>query len=491
MKYQNPIIKGFNPDPSICFDGTYFYLVTSSFEFFPGVPIYRSRNLVNWELVGHCLTDKTQCNMTGARCSHGIFAPTIRYHDGIYYMVTTNVSNGGNFIVHTTDPCGKWSEPVYIARGGIDPSLLFDDGKVYFVNANDGISMLEINPLTGEQYTKPITISRGSGGKYPEGPHVYKIGEYFYLLVAEGGTAYCHMETVFRSKTPYGPYEPCPHNPILTHRDSYDCIQCTGHADMVEDKNGNWWLVFLGIRAVNGLLHNLGRETFLAPIEWKDGWPSIGESKMVGCTMEGEFPAPVEAVNFDFTDSFTDNTRKLPWTFIRNPKEENFCLKDGYMQLTGEGIGLDNEEISPVFMGIRQTEFRTRTCVDMEMVSDDIQAGIAAYHNAYYYYALFIEKENGAMYAVLEKHLHDEKCISSRIRIDMADTVSLRMETDSAFYHFYVTVNDSTYYVGKGSIAGLCTEGTMMMTFTGTFVGLVSTRGTANFRSFRYAELTE
>ena len=292
MKYQNPAIKGFHPDPSVCFDGQDFYLVISTFEFFPGVPVFRSRNLVNWELIGHCLTEEEQLPLGECRPSGGIYAPTIRYHEGIYYMVTTNVSCGGHLIVHTKNPAGKWSAPVSVEQDGIDPSLLFDGDKVYFVSTlfQDGrqaIAMCEIDPLTGEKRTPSTVISHGCGGKFPEAPHQYRIGEYYYLMLAEGGTEYGHMVTISRSKSPYGPYKPCPHNPILTHRDEQvNPIQCTGHADLVQDANGNWWMVCLAVRPIGTLLHNLGRETCLAPVKWENGWPVVGNGGRIAVDMD-------------------------------------------------------------------------------------------------------------------------------------------------------------------------------------------------------------
>ena len=195
MKYTNPIIPGFNPDPSICRVGEDFYLVTSTFEFFPGVPIYHSKNLVNWELINYCLTEDSQLPLEDAVVSKGIYAPTIRYQDGVFFMTTTNVSTGGHFIVHTKDVYGKWSEPAYVDQGGIDPSLFWDDdGTCYFVSngldENDKVSiyLCQVNPFTGEKYTETKLISYGCGGRYPEAPHIYKRNGYYYLMLAEGGT---------------------------------------------------------------------------------------------------------------------------------------------------------------------------------------------------------------------------------------------------------------------------------------------------------------
>ena len=189
--YQNPIIPGFHPDPSVCRVGEDYYLVNSSFCYFPGVPLFHSKDLVNWEQIGNCLTRESQVKLTNAGTWGGIYAPTIRYNEGVFYMITTNVSDKGNFLVHTTDPRGEWSEPVWIKQGGIDPSLYFEDGKCYLVSNPDvGIYLCEINPMTGEQLSESKRIWNGTGGRHPEGPHIYKKDGWYYLLISEGGTEY-------------------------------------------------------------------------------------------------------------------------------------------------------------------------------------------------------------------------------------------------------------------------------------------------------------
>jgi xylan 1,4-beta-xylosidase len=284
MQYNNPVIPGFYPDPSICWVGDDYYLVTSSFEYFPGVPIFHSKDLVNWRQIGHCLTTERQLPLAKAWSSGGIYAPTIRHHDGSFYMITTNVSGVGNFFVRSEQPVGPWSDPIPVAQSGIDPSLFFDDdGRVYFQSARNGdegngIYQCEIDISTGSMLTESRLIWKGTGGAHPEAPHLYKINGYYYLIIAEGGTEYGHMVTIARSSDPYGPYEPCPNNPILSHRSLSSSIHATGHADLVQAHDGSWWAVFLGIRPVSYPFgHHLGRETFLAPVTWSsDGWPVIG-----------------------------------------------------------------------------------------------------------------------------------------------------------------------------------------------------------------------
>lgn len=272
--FSNPIIPGFYPDPSMCRVGNDYYLVTSTFEYFPGVPLFHSRDLIHWRQIGHCLTRSSQLPLEKAGSSGGIYAPTLRYHNGKFYMVTTNVAVG-NFFVYADDPAGEWSEPVWLEHKGIDPSLFFDDdGKVYFTWTTDNqIWQCEIDINTGATLTKPRPIWSGTGGRYPEAPHLYKINGTYYLLIAEGGTEYGHMVTLARADSPWGSFESCPHNPILTHRHrGANPIQGTGHADLVEAHDGSWWMVFLAFRTLAHYqnFHHLGRETFLAPVKWDE-----------------------------------------------------------------------------------------------------------------------------------------------------------------------------------------------------------------------------
>lgn len=496
-------MKGFNPDPSICRVGDDFYLVTSTFEFFPGVPVYHSKNLVEWELINHCLTTDNQLNLENCRCSGGIFAPTLRYHDGLFYMITTNVTDKGNFVVYTDDIRGTWSEPQWIDHKGIDPSLLFDDdGKVYYcgtghdAEGKQGIALFEINPRTGEKLSDTVMISYGTGGKFPEAPHLYKINGYYYLMMAEGGTEYGHMETIFRSKSLYGPYEACPFNPILSHKDFMGSpIQATGHTDLVEDADGNWWLVCLGIRPLSAsLLHNLGRETFLAPVKWSsDGWPIVGDNGRIALEMEAELPAPLSGTkaSIDFTDDFTSNALHREWNFVRNPRRERYCLTErkGYLKLLG-----GNETVNdyhPSFVGVRQKEFEVKveTKLLIEDFTDGQKAGLAAYYNMNYYYGIYVTQESGQHYVVLVKKVHDIEPIAAKQPIDFPGEIEFQVETGKDDYVFRYRLGGEWITLGTGKTAGLCTEGTMMMTFTGTYLGLFASNGTAYFDYFTVREL--
>ena len=491
MKYENPILSGFHPDPSICRVGEDFYLITSTFEFFPGVPIYHSKNLINWELIHYCLTEDSQLSLHHGKPSSGVYAPTLRYHDGVFFMTTTNVTRGGNFIVHTKDIYGKWSEPAWVKQGGIDPSLFWDDdGTCYFVsngseNREDGrgIFLCAIDPFTGEMLSHSRLISVGCGGRCAEAPHLYKRDGWYYLMLAEGGTEYGHMVTMQRAKDIYGPYEKCPHNPILSHRDEPDRpIQAVGHADIVEDQNGNWWLVCLGVRPLpRVMLHNLGRETFLAPFTWhEDGWPTVGEGGLLDFEMEGELPGPAPCpVSLDFEDDFEDDKLHLRWNFVRNPRRDRYRLERGRLVLMGDEIGISAFREHPTMIAVRQQAF------GMEMVAKlegDVQigqcSGLTAFYNSDYHYDVLLTKEaDGQHYVCLRKRIADIDVIVARHAIDYQGSIQLKITSDEECYAFYYEKNDDFVELGRGKTALLCTEITHTMTFTGTYWGIFSENG--------------
>ncbi|MDX3410573.1 glycoside hydrolase family 43 protein, partial [Streptomyces sp. ME02-6977A] len=281
--YDNPVISGFHPDPSVCRVGDDYYLVCSSFEYFPGLPLFHSKDLVHWEQIGNVLDRPGQLPLPvpGAKASGGLYAPTIRHHDGRYWVINTNIDGGGNFVVSARRPEGPWRDPVWIDLPGIDPDLAWEeDGTCWcaFSGPEGGINMARIDPVEGTVLEQPFVTWSGSGLKYPEAPHLYRIGDWWYLLIAEGGTERGHSVSVARSRSPRGPWQGAPSNPLLSHSGTPRPIQNTGHADLVEAPDGSWWMVLLGVRprGFTPDVHVLGRETFLTPVEWDaDGWPLL------------------------------------------------------------------------------------------------------------------------------------------------------------------------------------------------------------------------
>jgi xylan 1,4-beta-xylosidase len=409
--YRNPVIPGFHPDPSIIRVGETFYLVNSTFEFFPGVPLHRSRDLVHWEPIGNVLTRPSQLPLEGLGPSLGVFAPTIRHHEGTYYMITTLVGGHGNFYVTATDPAGEWSDPIWIrGQGGIDPSLFFDDdGKVYLHSTGgapgqpgeSGIHQSTIDLATGELTSEPRLVWRGTGGRYPEGPHMYKVGGRYYLMISEGGTEYGHMVTIARSDRPTGPFEACPRNPILTHRDTQldQPIQGTGHPDLVEDHEGSWWMVFLAFRPQGGYFHHLGRETFLAPVRWdEEGWPVVNEGRTIDLDMKvrglPQHLVPARPGRDGFDDALGVN-----YDHIRNPVARDYSTTErpGWLTLHGSALTLATADASPTFVGRRQQHLRARVAARLDFAPgrDGEEAGMVLYRHPFHRYELGVRRVSG------------------------------------------------------------------------------------------------
>jgi len=478
--YRNPVISGFHPDPSVCRHGDDYYLVTSSFEYFPGVPIFHSRDLVNWRQIGHCLTRASQLDLSKAGSSGGIYAPTIRVRDGNFYMVTTNVSGGGNFFVHTKDPHGEWSDPVFIDQPGIDPDLFFDeDGTVYITSsANQGICQSRIDLESGRRLSEPVPLWHGTGGQYPEAPHLYRIGEWYYLMIAEGGTEYGHMETVARSKRPDGPFEGCPHNPILTHRSRLKPVHALGHADLVQAADGSWWAVFLGIRPVGyPFRHHLGRETFLAPVTWTgEGWPIIGENGEVGVTMPaGSLPLqPIDPL--PPREDFDGPVLAPHWHFLRSPDPENWSLQaqPGCLTLYGAPSSL-NEIGVPAFVGRRQQHFDCSATAHLTFAPqrDGEEAGITVYMNERFHYELAVTRIGGARKVIFRRRIGSLWKVENEAPWS-ADAIVLNVRADKESYVFgFSEGHEPPFEFGRGECAMLATE--VAGGFTGVMIAMYAT----------------
>jgi alpha-N-arabinofuranosidase len=490
--FDNPILPGVHPDPTICRAGAGYYLATSTFEYFPGVPIYHSKDLVSWRLVGHALSRASQLPLGAAPSSQGIFAPTLRHHDGTFYLVTTNMSAGGSFYVTARDPAGPWSEPVWLNEPvSMDPSLLFDDdGKVYYTRhgggRHGGVYQAEIDVARGRLLGEPREIWRGTGDIWPEGPHLYKVHDHYYLLISEGGTSYGHMLTVARSRSPWGPFEPCPHNPIFTHRDRPDePIQATGHADLVQTLEGHWFAVMLGIRPAGGRFHHLGRETFLAPVRWgADGWPVInaGEPLRQRTSAPGlppSAPWPEPPARDDFEHAELDPR----WSFVRNPGERDWSLaaRPGFLRLHGSAVSLDDVG-SPAFVGRRQQHLHAQARAELDFVprSDGERAGLTLRANEDNHYDLSVTRADGRRVVALTTRIAGRTtCVA---REPLADgTVILGVDAAPERYDFWCALpGEVRRSLGSAPTAALSSE--RAGSFTGVYFGLfaeAATGGTA------------
>jgi beta-xylosidase len=391
--YRNPVIPGFHPDPSVCRGDDGYVLVTSTFTYFPGVAIFRSPNLVDWTQVGNVLDRPAQLDLARTTwwSSMGIHAPTIRSHAGRYWMITTNrtIDEAFNFLVTAPAPEGPWTDPVIIDIDGIDPDLAWDDdGRCWVHFSSGGIARCRIDETTGEVTEGPEPTWSGTGLQFPEAPHLFRRDGTWYLLVSEGGTERGHAISIARGPSPTGPWQPCPANPIVSHRSTDRPIQNTGHGDLVEADDGSWWMVLLGVRP-NGAtpgFHTLGRETFLAPVEWIGGWPVVGE---VRTSVDHRPPGAAAPVDGHDCEEF-DGPRLHPcWLAVRRPPSSFASLevRPGWLSITGSTADLDDPH--PAFLGRRQQHHlcRVRTLVDPGAASE---AGLAVRMDEAHHYEVAV-----------------------------------------------------------------------------------------------------
>lgn len=487
MQFETLIIPGFHPDPSICRVDGDFYIVNSSFEFFPGVPIHHSKDLVNWRHLGYCLSRESQLPLHKAGPSGGIWAPTIRYHNGAFYMVTTNMGGGGNFFVTTRDPAGPWSEPVWFDPEGWDPSLFFDDDGTCYLTRNGknengefGIIQYTIDLATGTATSDRRMISQGAGGFGPEGPHMYKRDRWYYLTVAEGATHAGHFQSISRSRSPWGPFEQCPWNPVLTNRNHLlRRIQATAHADMIDDQSGNWWAVFLGIRNFGGCVHMhhlLGRETFLVPVEWKDGWPIFNRDGTVTERAEGPLPPahawPAEPPR----DDFEGGELRDCWNFIRNPQEGHWSLtqRTGHLRLLGAPVDLDDRG-EPAFIGRRQEHlyFDCSVQLDFNPSTEREVAGLTVFRAPRFHYDLLVTLRNGKRCCIVRRAVEDIRVETAQCELP-AGPVQLHISGNPWACFFAVTdAHSKRTDLGKAQTKLLTTE--ISGGFVGVYLGMYAT----------------
>jgi alpha-N-arabinofuranosidase len=355
--YRNPILPGFQPDPSIVRVGDDFYLVNSTFAWFPGIPVYHSRDLVHWHQIGNAIDRPGMLDFHGLGTNRAVFAPAITWHQGTFYILNTCVGCGGNYLVTAKDPAGPWSDPVWLDFDGIDCSLFIDeDGSAWIVNNGeppekpryDGhraiwIQQFDLKALKLFGPRKVLV----DGGVHPEdkpvwaeGPHVFKRDGWYYLMAAEGGTAENHSETIYRSRRPDGPYTPGPVNPILTQRDlpagRPDRVEATGHAELVQLADGDWWGVFLATRPFAGQSTLLGRETYLLPVSWNDGWPLFlpRGTPVPFVAKRPALPASPGDAWDRWTDDFNESALSPEWLRLRDPPlVQDHTLENGDLLL--------------------------------------------------------------------------------------------------------------------------------------------------------------
>ena len=489
--FKNPVLPGFHADPSVCCAGEDFYLVNSTFQYFPGVPVFHSKDLVNWEQVGNCLTRPTQVDLKGTDGNSGIYAPTIRYNNGRFYMVTTVFPSRRHFYVWTDNPAGEWSEPIVIdfAIGSCDPTLFFDEGKCYFLWKEGDIKICEIDVETGKQLGEIHHLGTGLGGRYPEGPHIYKKDGYYYLLLAEGGTEHGHHVNILRSKSLFGPYQPNPANPILSHfnmKMQNSPIQGLGHADLVQAPDSSWWMICLGYRTSGYLQHVMGRETMLAPVTWeKGGWPVVNGDGTLQTDMKCKtlplVPMAKDPVREEFNyvkrnapqDSYHSLGLPMGWMSLCNPDYTKYSLTErkGWLRLYPSTTDL-SETASPTFVARRQTElnFSATALLDLSHLTEGMQAGLTAYAAPLNHYDVVVEKRNGKVFIKSNVRLGQTSHTEKEIELT-GNLAYLRITSDKDFYYMMASSDNSNYIsLAKMEYRFLSTE--TIGGFTGVMLGI-------------------
>jgi xylan 1,4-beta-xylosidase len=470
--FENPVVRGHAPDPSVVRVGNDFYLATSSFGFMPGIPIRHSTDLVHWRTIGFAITRPEQYRRDGRPGKVVLFAPTLRFHDGIFYLVCTNPADGqGNFMVTTTDPAGEWSDAIWLDRESFDPSLFRDDDGKWFYTRRDlrflpdgnlgPIVQTEIDIQTGAlgELREISPGNRGFSSNDIEGPHLFRRGEWYYLSAAEGSSWQGHMQTVGRSRSPWGPFEPAPNNPILSHRNrTAHPIQTLGHAELIEAPDGRWWALSLGTRQAKfSQHHNLGRETFLTPMRWSaDGWPIVGNNGETELEF-GDVTLPSDA-GTEFTTE--DTLWSRGWSTLGAPDSR----LDAITGAEGRAIELPfgatpgdaGRPVGALFTP--QTEYAQRFSTVVETVVERCAVGVAVWVDTSHYYQALVTR-TGATRRIDFRRLVDDLDVSAVVDLEGEDgPIELSIRSGVKSYAFEAQVNGRKYELGAGAARLLSAE---------------------------------
>lgn len=509
-EFYTPILQGCYPDPAITRKGDDYYLVCSSFAFFPGVPIFHSKDLVNWTQLGHVLDRPSQLKVYDTGMAAGVYAPDIKYnpYNDTFYMITTQFAGDfGNIIVKTKDPAKGWSDPYKLNFGGIDPSIFFDDNGKAYVAHNDApdpgkelyqghrvIKVWEYD-LEKDQViegTDKIIVDGGVDiAKKPiwiEAPHIYKKNGKYYLMCAEGGTGGWHSEVIFTSNSPKGPYTPAPSNPILTQRyfsqNRTNKVDWAGHADLVEGQDGKYYGVFLAIRPNEKNRVNVGRETFILPVDWSGEFP-VFENGLI--PLEPKIKMPKGVVNktgkegffpngnFTFTDNFTSPKLNYSWIGVRGPRED-------FIEVTNKGLeikpfDINIKEVKPtstLFYRQQHNTFTATVTVDYTPKTEKDLAGLVCYQKEDYNYVFGITLKGNESYLVLQRTEKGKSTILASQKVDTKKPIQLQVEAKGDDYRFNYFIDKKLYNVG-GTVSGDILSTNVAGGFTGAFIGLYAT----------------
>jgi len=460
-EYRNPVLTGFYPDPAVTRVGDRYYLVNSTFAYFPGIPVFESTDLVHWKLLGHAIDRPGQLDFSGLGTSRAVFAPSINHHGDTFYIFNTAVDNGGNYYVTAKNPAGPWSDPVWLKGvDGIDPSLFIDaDGKAYLLNngppegtpryeGHRAIWLQAFDLKTGQPFgPRKVLLDGGvEPAKNPiwiEGPHIYSRDGWYYLSCAEGGTGPQHSQVVLRARSPWGPFKPYGHNPILTQRDlpadRAGPIANAGHADLVEGIDGRWWAIFLASRIYGGGHYNTGRETFLLPVEWRDGWPVILDpGKPIPSMLAGPSwmqpsasQAPMSG-NFEWRDDFDGPALKPEWLSLRGaPSWADLRGRTGQLLIAPQADGLESQG-KPSFLGRRQQHlaFDSQTGLAVPAAAG-VTAGLAMYQDEQHWYVLGVQRTATGAKVFVQRHVGTDTRVVAQARIGAVDALRLRIRGDA------------------------------------------------------------
>ncbi len=480
--YKNPIISGTHPDPSIVRVHEDYYMVNSSFIFFPCIPISHSRDLINWHIIGHAITNPEYAYLDELDGGRGYWAPDISYYDGKFYITATyRLNDGGSvyrkqMVTSSINPEGPYCEPIFLNEDGIDPSIFNDeDGRRYML-LNRGARIFEISKDGKKQISKAELLWYGDNKHAPEGPHLMKKDDYYYLFVAEGGTGRGHRISVARSKNLKGPYESCPYNPIMRQKDENACLQKAGHGKPIQTQNGEWFMVYLCGRMIDNKYSILGRETAMDPINWTDdNWPIVNNLKSPSVLQRKPDLKECKWKKSDI-DDFDCNSLGYDWMFARTPKKDNYYLKDSCLYIKGDTFDINNIKCRS-FIVRRQKDFVfSGECkAYLSEMNKDQNIGITCYYdeNTYLKFGIYGEKDGYSL--KISEWIDDRYYEQESIYLPKINSIELKIETNYLQRTFYYRFENKNWIkvATLNNVYYLCDEGLKKgKRFTGAMIGL-------------------